>query len=105
MFTGSYPHLSLGISACYDLNYIENGRESKVFDVKVGGEDLDLNKLYNIATTSFYVYEAADGVTAFNHKKIIKEYDFMCSEAMCRYLTTRNSISGVPPGRLINATV
>lgn len=64
-----------------------------------------MGKTYNVATTSFYVYEAADGVTAFNHKPILKEYDFLCSEAMCRYLVTQNSVSGVPPGRLINSTV
>lgn len=101
---GSYPHLSIGICACYDLNFLESGRSSKVFNVKINGEDLDLDKIYRVATTSFFVHQAADGVTAFNGKVIIKEYDLLCGEVMCKYLRTLSSISGVPPGRLINMT-
>lgn len=75
-----------------------------MFNVKVNGEDIIPDKLYNVATTSFYVHEAADGVTAFNNKTVIKEFEMVCSEAMCKYLPTLSSISGEPPSRLINAT-
>jgi 5'-nucleotidase / UDP-sugar diphosphatase len=99
---GSFPHLSNGITACYDLDYEAHGRPSKVFDVFVNDEELDPGRVYRVATTSFYVFEAADGVTAFNHKLIIKNFEYVCKEAMMRYLRTLDCISNVPPNRLVH---
>ena len=105
---GSYPHLSSGLSATYCLDIhkiIPNTTKigEKVVELKVNGENIDLEKIYNVATTSFYVYESGDHVTAFSNKSIICNHNIItCGGLMIEYLRTLDSISGEPPLRLIN---
>jgi hypothetical protein len=69
----------------------------------VDGQTIDLNKIYNVATTSFYVFECGDNVTAFNNKPILCNHDsLICGAIMIEYLQTLNSITGDPPLRFIN---
>lgn len=100
---GSYPHVSDGLTASFNLNNFKSGTP-KVFDVKVNGEPINLESTYSVASTSFYVFEKADGVDAFNNKKVICHHADACKEAMMRYLLTLDSISGEKPKRLINLT-
>lgn len=54
-------------------------------------------------TTSFYVFDCGDNVTAFNNKPIICDHTAeICESIMVAYLRTLNTISGEPPLRLIN---
>lgn len=100
---GSYPHVSDGLTASFDLNYLRSGN-AKVFDVKVNGTPINLESTYYVATTSFYAYEKADGVDAFYGKKIVCHHTDACKEAMMKYLLTFDSVSGKRPNRLINVT-
>jgi 2',3'-cyclic-nucleotide 2'-phosphodiesterase (5'-nucleotidase family) len=94
--------LSKGIKAKYNLHFNTAGGP-KVMDILVRGQPVDLEKVYNVATTSFYFYECGDGVTAFHGKPVIWEpTDSLCSEVMIQYLKTLDSISGIPPKRLLH---
>ncbi len=112
---GSYPQISKGLKAKFNLNYLITGG-SKVFDVFVSSSDrlsdddtlqsldvkLELDRFYNVATTSFYVFECGDGVTAFSGQEILATSEgVICNEIMIEYLKTQKSISGTPPRRLI----
>ncbi len=93
--SGSFPHLSAGFEATYDLRRAPLDR---VLQVRVGGEPLQPERRYRLAISEFYVRSEGDSVLSFqepveeDHGKVICE----CVEA---YLKHKGSVSGAAPRR------
>ena len=54
-----------------DGEFVSVKGEYRVKDVKVGEEDLDLEKTYTLAINKYYAEEAGDGMTMFKGSKVI----------------------------------
>ena len=93
---GGFPQVS-GIT--FDVkNYIDspvvtdsNGMfirvdgERRVFNVKINGENLDVNKKYNISCSE-YVLAGGDGYTMFSDFKVVNESLFTDSDALSHHI-------------------
>ena len=60
-------------------------KENRVYDVKVNGEDLDLQKTYTIASHSF-ILNGGDGYSMFVGQEIIKTSVGIDSEVLLDYI-------------------
>ena len=72
------------------------GKENRVYDVKVNGEDLDLQKTYTIASHSF-ILNGGDGYSMFVGQEIIKTSVGIDSEVLLDYI--KNNLNGTIPNK------
>lgn len=85
---GAFPHTA-GIT--FTLNaYKEAG--SRVSDVKVSGEALDLNKMYSVATNDFMA-AGGDGYTMFESYPIKAEYNTLM-DTLLAYVEKLGTVEG-----------
>ena len=70
--------------------------ERRVYDVKVNGEDLDLNKEYTIASNSF-ILAGGDGYSMFTDAEIVKTAVGVDNEVLLKYIN--ETLKGVVPDK------
>lgn len=91
---GKFPHVG-GMTFKYDVNQPAGER---VFDVKVGEEDLDLNKTYKLVTNDFMAV-GGDGYEMFKKGKKISEYPLL-SEVLAKYIEGKETVNPKVEGRV-----
>lgn len=73
---------------------------SRVMDVLVNGEGLDLDKTYTVATNDFLA-AGGDGYTTFTSANILVETGLMLRDAMADYVAAQGSISPEVEDRIV----
>lgn len=91
---GKFPHVS-GITFKYDPKQAPGQR---VFDVKVAGADLDLNKTYTLVTNDFMAV-GGDGYEMFKSAKKLSEYPLL-SEVLAKYIEKAKIVNPSVEGRI-----
>jgi 2',3'-cyclic-nucleotide 2'-phosphodiesterase (5'-nucleotidase family) len=66
----------------------------KAVDIKINGQDLDLNKSYTVLTSD-YMANGGDGGTIFLNSTDRKEYDLKLRDALIMYLRKLNSAGAI----------
>lgn len=98
---GRFPQVS-GLCFKFDTR---KPAGSRVSDVCVGGEPLDLNKAYTIATSDFLVSRGGDGYTMFKNAKILIDAEKAPKDSEIFEQAIRNSpnstISPKVEGRIV----
>ena len=98
---------SINSSVVVDENEIfQNlGKENRVYDIKINGEDLDVNKTYKISSHSF-ILGGGDGYSMFSNAEILETSIGVDNEVLLDYI--KNKLNGTIPstyktseGRLI----
>lgn len=95
--SGSFPHLSTGFTANYDLT---KPSMERISNVCIKGEPLDLTRVYKLAISDFYVRSEGDSVLSFQ-QPIVADNDTQIKTDVQSYLTLKGSISGTTPGRFV----
>ena len=72
------------------------GKENRVYDVKVNGEDLDLEKTYTISSHSF-ILNGGDGYSMFIGHEILKTSVGVDNEVLLDYII--NNLNGTIPDK------
>jgi 2',3'-cyclic-nucleotide 2'-phosphodiesterase (5'-nucleotidase family) len=98
---GSFPHLSDGIWATYDLKAEPLDRVKEMWIDKDRTRPLEMTKEYLVAVSDFYCAMEGDGVTAFATVPIVSRYPDYTGTVSGRYFKTLDYLDGTPPGRLI----
>ena len=75
-------------------SFVKVEGERRVYDVKIGNEYLDENKVY-IVSTSDYIVDGGDGYSMFNKFKVVNHTNFMLSDILKDYI--ENDLKGVIP--------
>ncbi len=91
---GKFPHVA-GITFKYDP---EQPAGKRVFDVKVGDEDLDLEKNYKVVTNDFMAI-GGDGYEMFKDAKELETYGLL-SEVLESYIAKKGKVSPEVEGRI-----
>ena len=98
---------SINSSVVVDENEVFHslGKENRVYDVKINGEDLDVNKTYKISSHSF-ILGGGDGYSMFSDCEILETSLGIDNEVLLNYI--KNKLNGTIPstyktseGRLI----
>ena len=89
---------SINSSVVVDKNgdFIRVDGERKVYDVKINGEDLDLNKNYTIST-SYYILKGGDGFSMLTPHEITKTAFGADNEILLKYIN--ETLKGVIPSK------
>ena len=76
-------------------NFASVDGEYRVKDVKVGGEALDLDKIYTVACHSYWLTAYGDGMTMFKGAEIVSEKHeiYVDNEMLLKYIT--ENLNGV----------
>ena len=87
---------SINSSVVVDENevFVNVSGERRVYDVKVNGEDLDVNKKYTISSNSF-ILGGGDGYSMFSDFEITKTSVGVDNEVLLKYIET--DLNGVIP--------
>ena len=87
---------SINSSVVVDENeiFVSVGGERRVYDVKVNGEDLDVNKNYTISTNAFII-NGGDGYSMFVPHEVITTSIGVDNEVLLKYI--ENNLGGVIP--------
>ncbi len=93
---GAFPHIA-GMTVQFDSSQPAG---SRVVEIKVGGELLDLEKTYSMATNDFLV-AGGDGYTMFTGKKVIGEYGAM-DEVLTDYMNNVGFDKAPVTGRIMD---
>lgn len=93
---GAFPHIA-GMTVKFDSSK-EAG--SKVTEIKVAGELLDLTKTYTMATNDFLV-AGGDGYTMFEGKKVVAEFGAM-DEVLIDYINANGFEKAMEDGRIMD---
>lgn len=67
--------------------------EYRVKNVKVGGEPLDLNKAYTLASHNYMLKNAGDGFTMFQDNKLLQDEVMLDNQVLINYIT--DTLGGV----------
>lgn len=73
--------------------FVKVDGEYRVKNVKVGGEALDLNKTYKLASHNYMLKSGGDGYTMFMGDKILKDEVMVDNEVLINYIV--DSLGGV----------
>ena len=69
--------------------------EYRVKNVKVGGEDLDVNKTYTLACHDYLLKNAGDGFTMFQQDTLLQDSVKLDNQVLIDYITgTLNGVVG-----------
>ena len=99
----SYPEQNGGFLQVSGLEFMfDPSREagSRVMDVLVGGEALDLDKAYTVATNDFLA-AGGDGYATFASATILVETGEMLRDAMANYVAAQGAIAPEVEGRIV----
>ncbi|WP_054252646.1 5'-nucleotidase C-terminal domain-containing protein [Neofamilia massiliensis] len=96
---GKFPHIA-GMTFKYDQNQKPG---SRVFDVVVGKEALDLNKTYKLVTNDFMA-GGGDGYEMFKGTKKLSEYPLL-SEVLADYIEKEKVVEPKVEGRVVAAAM
>ena len=82
-------HTYIPSSVTQDENSMFTGvaGEYRVKNVKVGGEDLDLNKTYRLASHDYMLLSDGDGNTMFRGAKLIVNRSMLDNQVLINYIT------------------
>ena len=79
-----------------DENFLSVDGERRVYDVKINGEDLDINKNYTITSNSF-ILDGGDGYFMFNPCEIIQTSIGVDNEVLMKYVN--EDLNGIIPSK------
>ena len=82
-----------------DENFIRVDGERRVYDVKINGEDLDINKNYTISSNSF-ILDGGDGYSMFYPFEITQTSIGVDNEVLMNYIN--NNLKGTIPSEYQN---
>lgn len=68
--------------------FVKVDGEYRVRNVRVGGEALDLNKTYTLASHNYMLKSGGDGYTMFQGNKILKDEIMVDNEVLINYIKT-----------------
>ena len=102
---GGFPQVSgitfnvknyINSSVVTDSNgmFIKVDGERRVYNVKINGENLDLNKKYNLSCSDF-ILAGGDGYTMFSDFKVVNESLFADSDALSYHI--HSNLNGTVP--------
>ena len=102
---GGFPQVSgitfnvknyINSSVVTDSNgmFIKVDGERRVYNVKINGENLDLNKKYNLSCSDF-ILAGGDGYTMFSDFKVVNESLFADSDALSYHI--HSNLKGTVP--------
>ena len=74
--------------------FVKLGDEQRVYDIKVNGEKLDLNKKYTVSSNSF-ILGGGDGYSMFTDCEIVKTAIAVDSETLLKYI--QDNLKGTIP--------
>ncbi len=94
---GSFPHLSAGFNAKYDLC---KPPLERISEVMVNNKPIALGTHYKVAVSEFYIDKEADNVSAFQ-KEVFANHGKTIGECFIKYFQTQNTIRGVNPSRFV----
>lgn len=94
---GKFPHVA-GMTFKYDQN---KAAGSRVFDVLVGKDPLDLKKTYKLVTNDFLAI-GGDGYEMFKDAKKLAEYPLL-SEVLANYIEKEKLVDPKVEGRVVVA--
>ncbi len=82
-------HTYIESSCTQDENGLFTGvsGEYRVKNVKVGGEDLDLDKTYTLASHNYMLKNAGDGFTMFQNDPILQDEVMIDNQVLINYIT------------------
>ena len=72
------------------------GNQNRVYDIKVNGKELDLNKKYTLSSHSF-ILGGGDGYSMFSNCEIVKTAVGVDNEALLRYI--HDNLNGTIPNK------
>ena len=90
-------HTYIESSCTADENGLFTGvaGEYRVKNVKVGGEDLDVNKTYTLACHDYLLKNAGDGFTMFQQDTLLQDSVKLDNQVLIDYITgTLNGVVG-----------
>ena len=89
---------SINSSVIVDENEVfqKLGKEQRVYDIKVNGEKLDLNKKYTIASRAFML-GGGDGYSMFTNCETVKTSIGVDNEVLLKYI--QNNLNGTIPSK------
>lgn len=93
---GAFPHIA-GMTVKFDSSQAAG---SRVVEIKVGGELIDLDKTYTMATNDFLV-AGGDGYSMFTGKKVVGEYGAM-DEVLTDYMNNTGFDKAPVTGRIMD---
>ena len=79
-----------------DENFLSVDGERRVYDVKINGEDLDINKNYTLTSNSF-ILDGGDGYFMFNPCEIIQTSIGVDNEVLMKYVN--EDLNGIIPSK------
>ena len=71
-------------------NFVSVDGEYRVSDIKVNGEELDLNKEYTVAGIDYTLINGGDGFTMFKGAEVLREGVIPDIDALVQYLKEKN---------------
>src|SRR6185369_2169413 len=94
---GRFPQVS-GLTMRVNLSA---SADSRVSDVRIGGQPLDLDKMYTVATTD-YQLKGGDGYDMFIGQRVLigPEAGPLVSTALEHYIAARGEVNPVVDGRI-----
>lgn len=95
---GKFPHVG-GMTFKYDVNQPAG---SRVFDLMVKGQPIDLEKTYKLVTNDFMAI-GGDGYEVLKEGKKIAEYPLL-SEVLANYISKLKTVSPKVEGRITQGT-
>ena len=69
------------------FDHIDETKERRVRNVKVGGEDLDPAKTYTLASHDYQLLNNGDGYTMFAGAKVLQESVKLDNQVLIDYIT------------------
>jgi 2',3'-cyclic-nucleotide 2'-phosphodiesterase (5'-nucleotidase family) len=99
---GSFPHLSDGWEAEYDLTQpaMQRIRAIKYLDSAISMEDSFL-----LAITDFYAEKGGDGVDAYMNKEVVATHGRTVCDCALEYFKGKQTISGKLPLRFVDKSL
>lgn len=73
--------------------FVKVAGKYRVFDVKVNGESLDLNKTYTLASHNYMLKNGGDGYTMFKGCKLLQDEVMIDNQVLISYI--QNNLKGV----------
>ncbi len=104
MGVSKYPEESGGFQQCSGMTYTIDARipsavvrddrggfasvngPRRVKDIMIGGQPLDPNRLYTVASTTYVVKDGGDGMTMFRGARLLKDGELSDVDAIMEYL-------------------
>ena len=69
-------------------NFLSVSGAYRVTDIKVNGEPLDLDRTYTVASHSYMLKQAGDGMTMFRNTNLVKDEVMVDVDALSGYINT-----------------